>query len=287
LKSILITFSHKLGLALAGIFLLAAPVQSSVLLEDSFPGADGLAFVAHSPETNNTGDVWHDANTRFRIYHNSAIGVGGYAHDTYINLSLAQATITWTFYETVQTTAFLNFKQNAAGTSYLYIYQDASNHLVKVNSNAGAWDSAAWPGAAVNTLQTLTVVLDADSAAIYDGTTLLLDTPTAGYAALTHLGISYITGVSFHDYILVESPALPTPTSTVTPSITPTWTNTATPTITPTPTQTATPSDTPTETPTATLTPTPTVTATPWIAPTADATPRRPSWLGYRPGWRR
>jgi hypothetical protein len=86
-------------------------------------------------------------------------------------------------------------------------------------------------------------------------------------------------------YPLIVSGACPTPTPTLTPTITPTPSLTVTPTITPTvtesptptltvtPTYTETPTQTPTETPTPTVTETPTETPTPTVTETPTGTP--------------
>jgi hypothetical protein len=119
----------------------------------------------------------------------------------------------------------------------------------------------------------LTYFLTSD---IFTGCTTVVSSTTFDYSGL-FLGVTgeidCMNCYSAHTYIC------PSPTPTVTETVTPTPTLTATPTetaiTTPTPTETGTPTPTPTETGTPTPTPTPTITNTPTVSitPTNTFTP--------------
>jgi hypothetical protein len=102
-----------------------------------------------------------------------------------------------------------------------------------------------------------------------------LSTNNAAQYALTAGAATFINNANGSQTLLDP----PTPTATLTPTVTHTATTSSTPTATPTPTETATitvtptPSATPTRTDTPSSTPTPSVTATPSSTPTPSTTP--------------
>jgi hypothetical protein len=218
------------------ILLLLLPYYSNatVIFNDTFTDANGTSLSAHTADINTTGDVWHDSNNRFQIQNNKAQGVGGYNTDTYINSGYTTGKITWTFSESMNSYCYFVFKQNTSGSSYMYAYEDATNHLLKIYTDAGSWDNASWANAALNTEHTLTVYIDATRARFYEGSNLILDTPMYSYSSLTCFGLSYYSpsNTTFDNLIFDTDNSTPTPnvTATDTPTATPNYTPTVTPT---------------------------------------------------------
>jgi len=67
---------------------------------DDFTGADGTLLAAHTPNINNSFDVWHDPNTRWQIIGNALVRYGGGQGDAsaYIDHGLGEYDLAFNLY---------------------------------------------------------------------------------------------------------------------------------------------------------------------------------------------
>jgi hypothetical protein len=65
-------------------------IPISVLLQDNFTDTDNVLLKNHTPDVNNTGDIWHDANDNWKISSNQLIKNSGDVYTTYINIGVNQ-----------------------------------------------------------------------------------------------------------------------------------------------------------------------------------------------------
>ena len=191
--------------------LLGVSVGSSPLvLYDTFTAADGTNLVAHSVDTNITGDVWHDASTRFQIYDNTAKGVGGYAFDTFIDLGQVVCTMQVKCYQSVNGTTYFLLKMSPDHSKYMYFWLNTATQVLQIGNEASAYAWEAEPFACADaTWYTFDIVLSGESVEISHAGTVIIHTPllspsVGGYDNYTNMGLSYYpAGVSEFDDLTV------------------------------------------------------------------------------------
>ena len=164
---------------------------TSVVLYDTFTDSNGTLIKNHTPDTNTTGNVWEDPNDRFEIDTNQAHGAGNYGLDTQFDIDQIVFNGQIQYYQTITSSSYYLIKSNSAGTSYLYMFLDPINNLIKINSNGGAYASDTFVNS-LSTWYTFDITIRGNSIEIRESDVLILHAAlTNPYNNYTRIGLSY------------------------------------------------------------------------------------------------
>ena len=181
----------------------------AIILRDKFIDGSGVLLKNHTPDVNNTGDVWHDANDRWAINAGAELeqNDNNYVYDSYIDLGNNETRIIIDLYDPTIGFAYFAWRANTAGTQYFSMRQ-ATGGQCNIYTPSGLFDTFSYPSAAVG-WHTFEFVVTSTGFKIYgaprgtDKTLLYTSTSTLYNSNSVIMLLHWTSGLVKYDNLLV------------------------------------------------------------------------------------